>query len=141
VALEFLEVISGIIEAADQGAEGLRRRAAAELEEEAGLAVPPGRVAPLGPPCYLSLGVMAERIYFFRARADLDRLGAARGDGTPLEEGGHGVRCSLTEALDLCRGGQIQDAKTEVALRRLEEALRLERKVGAMRGGMHYTEG
>ena len=114
-----LEVVAGVLEAHDQGDEGLRRRAAEELLEEAGLRVEPAAVHPLGPPVYNSLGIMAERLYFCAVEADLTRLEPPPGDGTPLEEGSTPEVYSLREALSMCERGEIQDGKTELALRRL----------------------
>ncbi len=125
-ALMFLEVVAGVIEQEDKGEEGLRRRATLELAEEAGLEVVPDQVEALGPPLYLSFGAMAERAYFCKVATDLEDLGdlgEPEGDGSLLEEGGEGIVLSLTEALDRCAAGEIQDIKTEVALRRLADEL------------------
>src|SRR5262249_41694513 len=46
--LFFREVVAGIVEAEDRGEEGLRRRAALEVAEEAGFAVRPDEVRLLG---------------------------------------------------------------------------------------------
>jgi len=122
--LTHLEVVAGVLEAHDQGEQGLRRRAAEELLEEAGLRVEPGEVTVLGPPVYNSLGIMAERIYFCAVEADLDRLEPPPGDGTPLEEGSTPELYGLGEALEMCGRGEIQDGKTELALRRLAALVR-----------------
>ncbi len=66
---------------------------------------------------------MAERSYFCRVPVALGAAMAARGDGSPLEEGSSGVIYTLDEALELCCSGQITDAKTEIALRRLADYL------------------
>jgi ADP-ribose pyrophosphatase len=119
-----LEAVSGILEPADQGEEGLRRRAAAELEEEAGLLVDHGQVQQLGPPVCLSPGLMAERIYFCWVPARLDaRDVRPAGDGSLLEQGAETVVLELDQALEECARGVIQDAKTEIALRRLKQQL------------------
>ncbi len=118
-----LEAVAGILEADDRGEEGLHARAAEELLEEAGLRVPPTDVVSLGPPVFNSLGIMAERIYFCAVPAPLEELEDPEGDGTPLEEGSAPELYTMEQALALCERGEIQDAKTELALRRL--ALRL----------------
>jgi len=118
-----LEPVAGILEPGDEGEDGLRRRAAEELHEEAGLAVDPAAVQRLGPPVFLSPGLMAERVYCCAVQADLHRAGQGSGDGSPLEEGSEAHVCDLQQALDLCCSGEIQDAKTELVLRRLAEAL------------------
>jgi ADP-ribose pyrophosphatase len=115
-----IEAVAGILEAEDEAGEaGLRRRAALELEEEVGLAVDPDRVVIAGPPVLISAGMMAEEIFFCEVEAELDRLEASAGDGSCLEEGGEPVLLSLDEALARCGSGEIHDAKTELALRRL----------------------
>ncbi len=121
--LMHLEVVAGILEEEDIGEEGLGRRASLELLEEAGLRVSPDLVEPLGPPVYNSLGIMAERIYLCAVAAGLEDLEAPEGDGTPLEEGSTPEVYWLEEALGLCANGQIQDAKTELILRRLAAQL------------------
>lgn len=122
-ALEHIEVVSGLLEEEDAGELGIKHRAAAELFEEVGLRVDPEQVEPLGPPVYLSIGIMAERIYFCCVATQLSNITTADGDGSFMEEGGSSIICTLSEALERCRRGQIQDAKTEVAIRRLGEQL------------------
>jgi ADP-ribose pyrophosphatase len=122
-SLMHLETVAGILEPGDLGEEGLRRRAAAELLEEAGIEVSPSEIHALGPPVFLSPGLMAERIYFSCVEVALDRRGEPTGDGSQLEEGGEVVIWELDRALDLCSAGGIQDVKAEVALRRLREHL------------------
>ncbi|MGE0790998.1 MAG: NUDIX domain-containing protein [Sandaracinaceae bacterium] len=97
------------------------RTASREAEEEVGLVVPPARFAPLGPPVYLSPGVMAERLHFVVAEIAEDELGAPTEDGTPVEERAVVRVVPLDAALELCRRGAIRDIKTETGLRRLEE--------------------
>jgi ADP-ribose pyrophosphatase len=67
---------------------------------------------------------MAEQIWFCEVEAPLDaRARELAGDGSCLEEGGAALVLPLAEALARCRRGEIADAKTEVALRRLAERL------------------
>jgi ADP-ribose pyrophosphatase len=121
--IDHLELVAGILERDDEGNDGLRLRAAAELAEEAGLRVDPARVEMLGPPFFLSPGLTAERIYLCCVSTPLGDLSPPKGDGSRLEEGGEAVIYTLQQALDECASGVIQDAKTEVALRRLEQQL------------------
>ena len=123
--LMHLEVVAGVLEAGDTGEEGLRQRAAEELLEEAGLRVRAEQVTRLGPPVYNSLGIMAERIYLCAAPTELDAgsLEPPPGDGTPLEEGSTPELYTLAQALAMCDSGEIQDAKTELVLRRLAAKL------------------
>jgi len=121
--VEVIEAVAGILEVGDVGEAGLRRRAALELEEEAGLRVEAGAIHPLGEPLFISIGIMAERLYFCAVETALRGHGPGAGDGSLLEEGGGGVSFALEEALRLCRAGAIADAKTELILRRLADHL------------------
>jgi ADP-ribose pyrophosphatase len=86
--------------------------------------VEPSSVWLLGPPFFVAPGIISEKI--FLGAVDVTGVAASEpeGDGSPLEEGGV-VRwralASLEEAL---RTGEIQDAKTELALRRFLAAPR-----------------
>lgn len=127
--LVLLEAVAGILEAGDEGAEGLRRRAAIELDEELGLRVAPDHVRSLGPPVYASAGILAEQLFFCAVEipmaldAFFPAAQRALGDGTPMEEGGSALMLSLADALGRCEGGAIRDLKTECALRRLAAEL------------------
>jgi ADP-ribose pyrophosphatase len=118
-----VEVVAGMLEGGDAGRTGVARRAALECEEEAGVAVPPSRIEPLGGPSFASPGVTDEKVHFRAARADLDRRAEPKGDGSPMEEGGEVVVMSLRDAIRACREGDIPDMKTEVALLRLADRL------------------
>jgi len=112
------EIVAGLLETADLGEAGLRHRAAEEVFEEAGFRVAPPSLELLGPPFFVAPGIISEKI--FLAAVDVTGLEASvpAGDGSPLEEGGvtqWRSRASLEEALG---DGTIQDAKTELALRR-----------------------
>ena len=112
------EIVAGLLEADDLGVSGVKLRAAAEVFEEAGFRVAPESVELLGPPFFVAPGIISEKI--FLAAVDVTGLSGAapEGDGTPLEEGGATqwrARASLETALN---DGTIQDAKTELALRR-----------------------
>ncbi len=117
------EAVAGILEAEDVGEAGLARRAALELAEEVGLRVPPERIAIAGASVLISAGLMAEEIFFCEVETALAPLEPGTGDGSALEEGGGPLALTLEEALARCRRGEIQDAKTELALRRLAERL------------------
>lgn len=120
-----LEAVAGVLEPGDAGQQGVRARAAAELLEEAGLAVDPGSISRLGPPMFDTPGLRGEQLLFCAVEADLDALRQPAGDGSPMEEGGSAVVLPLAEALRRCEEGDIADLKTECALRRL--AARLDR--------------
>jgi ADP-ribose pyrophosphatase len=111
------ELPAGILEAGDLGEAGLRRRCSAEALEEMGARVVPEAFRALGPPLWLSPGVMAERVFLFEAVVPAGPLALPEGDGSPMEEGAALRWLPVDEALALCRRGE-SDAKTEVGLLR-----------------------
>ena len=102
---------------------GVREAARRELGEELGFFLAAERLEPLGPSVFPAPGMVAERHFFFRAEVDPSEQQAPTLDGSPLERAGVIAALPLEEALDLCRRGEIQDSKTELALRRLREHL------------------
>jgi len=121
--LFFREVVAGIIEVDDVGEEGVRRRAAIEVEEEAGFHVDASRVVVLGAGTFPSPGAMAEKFWLTAVEVDPAATTHATGDGSPMEEGATIEWLDLDEAIAACVRGDIEDAKTELALRRLAERL------------------
>jgi ADP-ribose pyrophosphatase len=115
------ELPAGLIEPSEQTPEGLVRSAARELHEETGFQVPPERLRPLGPSTYPAPGIIAERHFYFEVEVEPELREDPPLDGSALERFGRVVPVTLEAALDLCRSGDIEDAKTEVALRRLAE--------------------
>lgn len=97
--------------------------AARELEEELGFVVRADAMQPLGPSAFPAPAFIAERHHFFHVRVDPGTRREPGGDGSPLEEGAHVVSVPLERALAACRAGEVADAKTELALRRLAEIL------------------
>ncbi len=120
----FREVCAGIIEVEDEGEAGLRSRAAIEVEEESGFVVPADRVVILGGGVFPSPGAMAERFYL--TAVEVDDPGESRipeGDGSPMEDGARIHWMDLDDAIAGCVAGEIEDAKTEICLRRLRDYL------------------
>ncbi|HET9451737.1 MAG TPA: NUDIX hydrolase [Aggregicoccus sp.] len=117
--LHMEEIVAGLLEPGDRGEEGVRRRAAAEVWEEAGFRVTPEEVQLLGAPFFVAPGILSEKV--FLAAVDVSgREGVPpSGDGSPLEEGGALRWRPLEELLRACREGEVPDAKTELALTRL----------------------
>ena len=122
--LLFTEVVAGIVEAEDRGEEGVRRRAALEVAEEAGFAVEADEVTLLGAPCFLAPGTLPEKVWLasVEVRAP-EAQSAPDGDGSPMEEGAETRWMGLDEAIAACVRGEIEDAKTELILRRLRDQL------------------
>jgi ADP-ribose pyrophosphatase len=118
------EVVAGIVEAEDQGEEGLRRRAALEVAEEAGFAVDPSGVFLLGAGGFPAPGIIGEKLWLAAAEvSDPSAQGPLDGDGSAMEEGAVTRWLDLDEAIAACVAGDIEDFKTELALRRLRDHL------------------
>jgi len=115
------EVIAGLVEADERSPDGLRACAARELFEEAGFEVPPSAIEPLGPSSFPAPGIIGERHFYFHVSVTASARTLPTEDGSALERHAEIVDISLTEALELCRAGEIEDTKTELALRRLVE--------------------
>lgn len=115
------ELVAGILEPGDAGLDGLRRRAAHEVEEEAGFAVDPAAVAVLGGGGYPSPGSMVEKFYFTAVEVDPAAQQPLHGDGSPMEEGARTRWLALDAAIDACVRGELADLKTELGLRRLRD--------------------
>ncbi len=118
------ELVAGVLEPGERGLAALKGRAAAEVEEEVGLSIPPERFEPLGAPFLMLPGIASEKIHLVVAEVPRgDRAGPFEapgdGDGSPLEEGAELIWRPLRAAIAACEAGEIQDAKTEIGLRRL----------------------
>jgi ADP-ribose pyrophosphatase len=117
------EAPAGLVEISEQSASGVVRTAQRELYEELGFSVPLAAVHALGPSTFPCPGVIAERHFFFEVTVDPSARREPELDGSALEHFGAVVDVSLEDALAMCRRGQIEDSKTELALRRLAEKL------------------
>lgn len=115
------EVPAGLVEENERSEEGLRRCAARELTEELGFHLPFEQMLPLGPPTFPSPALIGERHFFFHCVVDPSKRIAPTGDGSALEVQALVATISLDEAIELSRVGEIEDAKSELALRRLRE--------------------
>jgi ADP-ribose pyrophosphatase len=116
----FPELVAGILEPGDD----VRQRASTEVMEEAGLQVEPASIQLLGPAVFPTPGMCAELFQFVRCEVAADAAAhPPPGDGSPFEEGARLEWVSLDEALARCAGGEIRDLKTEIGLRRLQEAV------------------
>ncbi len=122
-SLSLWELPAGLIEPHEQGEAGVVACAARETEEETGFALPAEAFARLGAPVFLSPGLMAEKIHAFSVRVPDHRAEVvALGDGA-LEQGAAVQWLPLSECLRRCADGRIEDAKTELVLRRFRDAL------------------
>ena len=122
------ELIAGVLEPGEVGLDALRKRGADEVHEEAGLRIEAAALEPLGGPFFPLPGIVSEKIFLLagevaRPPGPAIRPAPQEGDGSPLEEGAYLVWRELGEALAACERGEIEDAKTELALRRLAPRL------------------
>lgn len=113
------EVPAGLVEPGESPAAA----AARELEEELGFQVDEAALQPLGPWSVPAPGFIGEIHFYFHLRVTPGTRAEPKGDGSPLEETAAIVAVPLDDALEACRRGEVRDAKTELALRRLAEAL------------------
>jgi ADP-ribose pyrophosphatase len=119
------ELPAGLIEPADRGIAGIRRRAAAEALEETGYHLPVDAFTILPGAPFVTPGTLPERLHFARAHVrDASARERPRGDGSLVEEGARIRWVTLDEALASCDAGEIEDMKTELGLRRLAELTR-----------------
>jgi ADP-ribose pyrophosphatase len=124
VYLALHEIVAGKVEPGDSGFEGLRKRAAREVLEEAGFRVRPEDVFFLGGGVFSSPGTTPEKVFLAAVEVDPSSgLSEPEGDGTVMERDGRIVFLDLGEAILKFRRGELEDAKAEVGLVRLSEKL------------------
>jgi ADP-ribose pyrophosphatase len=115
------ELPAGLVEHDERSELGLRACASRELQEELGFSLPADAMQPLGPSTFPAPSVIAERHFYFHCEVDPTLQRAPGGDGSALERHASIVAITMEDALLRMRSGEIQDAKTEIALRRLAE--------------------
>lgn len=120
------ELVAGLIEEDEVTPSGIVACAQRELGEELGFDVPVSALQALGKSVVPVPGMIGERHFFFSVEVDPSRRGSPSLDGSALEQLGAIIDVPLSDALAACESGEIEDAKTELGLRRLSE--RLERK-------------
>jgi ADP-ribose pyrophosphatase len=111
------EVVAGLIEPGEDA----RAAGARELAEELGFAVHEDALRPLGPFTYPAPGIIGERHVYFHVEVDPRARVTPTEDGSALERGAAIVEVELDVALGAARAGNLRDAKTELALRRLRD--------------------
>jgi ADP-ribose pyrophosphatase len=115
------ELPAGLIEPEEQSPEGVLRAAQRELEEELGFTSTLAHFSALGPATFPCPGVIAERHFFVAVEVVPSARHEPSLDGSALERFGRVIALPLERALALCRSGAVEDAKTELGLRRLED--------------------
>ena len=117
------ELPAGLVEADECSIAGVRRCAARELGEELGFAVSPEALVPLGPSTFPLPGAIGERHHFFHVEVSPDQRQTPSEDGSVLEQRATIAAVPLSEAIQLAAMGELEDSKTELALRRLVDVL------------------
>jgi ADP-ribose pyrophosphatase len=115
------ELPAGLVEPEECSREGLARCAARELGEELGFDMPPEALRPLGPSTFPAPALIGERHHYFHVAVSPEQRKTPSEDGSVLERGAAVLALPLDEALALVGSGEIEDAKTELGLRRLAE--------------------
>jgi ADP-ribose pyrophosphatase len=117
------ELVAGLVEVEEMSPAGIVECAKRELFEELGFDVESSALYSLGPSTLPAPGVIGERHFFFAVQVDPNQRQVPSLDGSALEQLGVVVDVTLSDALLACATGEIEDAKTELALRRLAEQL------------------
>jgi ADP-ribose pyrophosphatase len=115
------ELPAGLVEPGEQTPEGVLGTAQRELMEELGFEVEKSALSPLGPSIFPTPGIISERLFFFHVAVDPNLRRAPELDGSPVELFGEVIAVSLSDALAWCSNGGIEDAKTELGLRRFAD--------------------
>ncbi|MBW2523412.1 MAG: NUDIX hydrolase [Deltaproteobacteria bacterium] len=117
------ELPAGLVEPDECSLAGLRECASRELGEELGFTLPADRFEPLGPSAFPLPGAIGERHHYFHVEVSPAEQRTPSEDGSVLEQRAAIAAVPLREALQLASEGALEDAKTELALRRLADAL------------------
>jgi ADP-ribose pyrophosphatase len=119
------ELPAGLVELEELSSpNGIQAAARRELLEELGFDVALERLRQMGAGSYPTPGIIAEQNYYFEVEVDPAERKEPSLDGSALERSGVVVAVELAQAISMCASGQIPDAKSELALRRLEERLK-----------------
>ena len=112
------ELPAGLVEPGEEPSEA----AARELGEELGFVAVAADMRPLGEWTFPVPGMIAERHLFYVVDVDPAARSLPTEDGSALEQGASIIALPVADALEHCRRGNLRDAKTELALRRLAES-------------------
>jgi ADP-ribose pyrophosphatase len=113
------ELPAGLVEADELSLDGLVRAACRELFEETGLLVNHDQMQTLGPSGFPAPGLVGERHHFFHCVVSWPPPAEPTADGSALEHGAKLVAVPFAQALLAAEAGELEDTKSELALRRL----------------------
>jgi ADP-ribose pyrophosphatase len=116
------ELPAGLVEPSETAGSAVVLAAQRELEEELGFVVRVEELHRLGSSTLPAPGFIAEHHFYFEVAVDPAARQDPSLDGSVIESAGVVTALPLDDTLTLCRTGEIVDAKTELALRRLKEA-------------------
>lgn len=122
------ELPAGLVEPGEQTPDGVVVTAQRELLEELGFEVATSELRPLGHSTFPAPGVVSERQFYFHVAVDPNQRRAPELDGSPLERFGEVIDVTLADALGWCADGSIEDAKTEIGLRRFADVVARSRR-------------
>jgi ADP-ribose pyrophosphatase len=115
------ELPAGLVEPDEETPAGVVEAARRELAEELGFDVQSAELRGLGPSSFPAPGLVGEQHIYFEVEVNPARRNEPSLDGSALEHGGEILAVPLDEALESCARGELPDAKTELALRRLRD--------------------
>lgn len=118
-AHNLFELPAGLVDKNEHGPEGLVLAAQRELHEEVGINAPLESFNQLGPRTFSSVGMTAERIFYFEVEVNPLTIGKPLEDGSALERMGEVIAVPLTELIKELKNGNIIDAKSQMGLMRL----------------------
>lgn len=113
------EIPAGLVDKEERGFSGLIDAARRELHEEIGIDAPICNFKTLGPRTFSSVGMTAERIFYFEVEVDPDTIGVPLEDGSALEKHGEIISVPLSELVKELLAGKIVDSKTQMGIMRL----------------------
>ncbi len=113
------ESVAGSIEKRDRGEEDIDRRMAKEIKEETGYEVSPEEIFKLGGSFFPSHGQCSEKIHMRAVEVDGNKPEGAMTPDSPMEEGAGFEFIAVSEAIEYCQTGEIEDPKLELGFRRL----------------------
>jgi ADP-ribose pyrophosphatase len=115
------EFPAGLVDPEEYGEAGLVHAARRELHEEIGIDAQEANFKELGPRTFSSVGMTAERIFYFEVEVDPETIGVPLEDGSALERHGKIIAVPLNELVTELKAGNIVDSKTQMGIMRLAE--------------------